>query len=56
LKGQVLDRVTLDVQEHGDLVAAQRVVALRLAVDRIRHAEVPRPLVVIEDHFLVQVS
>src|SRR6202035_1149626 len=48
-KRDVPDHLVLDVEIEGDLVAAQRVVALRPAVRRLERAEVPWPPVMVED-------
>src|SRR5439155_12245027 len=48
------DAVVADAQIHRQAIAAQRVVALGLAAPGER-AKIPRPLVVIQDHFLVEV-
>src|SRR5262249_13986602 len=55
LKRDVLDRSVLDVDEDGQRVAAERVAALGLAGDDLGPPEVPRPLAVVQDHFLVEI-
>ena len=56
LEPQILDHVALEVEVDRDFVAAQRVVALRVAVVGIRDPEIPGSLVVIQDDFLVELS
>ena len=56
LEADVFQHVVLEPDEHGLPVAAERVVALRSPVRASQLAEVPRPLAVVEDHFLVEVA
>src|SRR5262249_37613815 len=44
------------LQVNCDPVATKRVVAPGLAVDIRRMAEIPRPLAVVEDHFLIKLT
>src|SRR3546814_3893548 len=46
----------VQLQVDGDAVAAQRIVAVRLARRVFRVAEVPRLPAMIQDHFLVQLA
>jgi hypothetical protein len=56
LERDTLDDAALDVDLYREMVPAERVATLRVAVRLGQRAEVPRPLVVIEDHLLVQLS
>jgi hypothetical protein len=56
LEGGVLDDAVLQREVDGDLVAAERVVAARLAVRVLGRAEVPRLAVMVEDDLLVEVA
>src|SRR4051812_30205980 len=55
VEAQLGDLPALDADVDAHLVAAQRVVVVRLEVVRLELAEVPRPLVVLEDVVAVQV-
>src|SRR5213078_426139 len=55
VEAQVGDLSVLDADVNAHLVAAQRVVVVGLEVVRLELAEVPRPLVVLEDVVAVQV-
>src|SRR5690606_19560812 len=50
------DALVVDLEEHGQPVAAQRVVAVRLAVGILGMPEVPRPLAVVQDHLLIKLA
>src|SRR5437868_2319023 len=54
LKRRVLYHVVLDAEIHRQPIAAERVVAFGLPA-AVERAKIPRPPVVIEDHFLVEV-
>src|SRR5690606_18009949 len=56
LETQIRDAVALAAQRQRQAVAAQRIVALRLAVVRVQPPEVARMAVVVEDHLAVQVG
>ena len=56
LEADVLDQVALQLHVDGGAVAAERVVALGPAGGRGQLAEVPRPLAVVEDHFLIKLA
>ena len=48
------DHVAVDVQRHMHFVTAQRILAVRRAVRSLKHAEIPRLAVVVENDGLVQ--
>ena len=51
----LLDDVVFHAQEELQLVAAQRIVALRLAVGVVHGVEIARALAVVENRFLIKV-
>ena len=51
----VLDTVAIELQRDGELVAAQRVVAVGGGVTRVEATEIAGALVVIEDHIAIEV-
>jgi hypothetical protein len=52
----VADHAILDLEVHLHVVAAERVVALRLVARAVHRMAVPRRLVVVEDQLLVEVA
>src|SRR6185295_13462603 len=56
LEGDVADAAVLEVEEHGHLVAAERVVPFRLMVRLRQGTEVAGPPVVIEDDLLIELA
>jgi hypothetical protein len=57
LERRILDNVPIiDHQEHGERIAAHRVVTLGAARRVSRTPEVPRRSAVIEDHLLIQLT
>src|SRR5258705_377950 len=56
LKSDIADGIAVDLDEHLDAVAAQRIVALGAAIRRLQPLEVPRIAVVIEDDLLVELA
>ncbi|MNL52148.1 hypothetical protein D3C87_1752980 [compost metagenome] len=53
-EGDLLDAIALHVEGERDVVAAHRVVAFGLAVGVLHRPEVAGLLVVLQDHFLVE--
>jgi hypothetical protein len=53
---QRLDHPVLDLQVHPQLVSAERIVAVGVAIRLRQRAEVARLAAVIEDHFLVELA
>jgi hypothetical protein len=56
LEAHVADRVALEPQVHGELIATERVVPARGARETLERPEVPRAPRVVEDHFMVEVA
>ena len=49
------DAIAVEIRVHGQAIAAQRIVAVRMHVGRLELAEVPRMAVVIDDHVAIEV-
>src|SRR3954471_19935400 len=56
LKRDIRDHITIDLHVEIQPIAAEWIVALGAVRRRFDRAEVPRPLVMVEDHFLIQVA
>ena len=51
----VFDRVAIDAQEHGDVVAAERIVTFGCAVRAFEGPEIARPLAVVKNDLLIKI-